>query len=109
MQFAPLVPAEGGGVRAEPLHRKEDSEAKRKLRLSGAAAAERPPSAADAARSLLDGGGAATVLSAIEATRRAFGPGAALEVLLDKRSFEPWEREAVARLVIEQGGCTVRS
>jgi hypothetical protein len=48
------------------------------------------------------------VLAAIQATRRAFGSRVAVEILLDKRSFEPWQREAVARLVCAQEGCTVR-
>jgi hypothetical protein len=66
------------------------------------------PTEVEAARSLRDGGGAATVLAAIQATRIAFGSGVELEIQLDKRSFEPWQREAVAQLVCMQHGCKVR-
>ena len=65
------------------------------------------PSIEEAKRSLLEGGGGATILAAIEATRRAHGPDVSLEVLLDRRSFEPWQREVVRRFV-ESQGCVVK-
>lgn len=110
IQFAPIAESLGGASAAGA----DGGPASISVRADGSSPAEPVredalvPTEEEAARSLHEGGGAATVLAAIHATRRAFGSEVELEIELDKRSFEPWQREAVAQLVCRQQGCKVR-